>query len=82
MAERTSSSETVSREELAGHLRELAEAFEGDDTRIVVGNKSVRVSPPEEVNYSVDVIERSALLRGNHETVEIELSWKPPSSGD
>lgn len=80
MAERTSSSETVSTTELARHFREIADAFEDDQTRISIGNKSVRVSPPEEVNYSIDVIERSALLRGNHETVEIEVSWKPASS--
>ncbi len=80
MAERTSSSETVSTEKLAAQLRDLADAFEADETRVTVGNKSVKVSPPEEVNYSIDVIERSALLRGNHETIEIEVSWKPASS--
>ncbi|MCL9813423.1 amphi-Trp domain-containing protein [Natranaeroarchaeum aerophilus] len=82
MAERTSSSETVSTEEMARYLRELADAFEDAETRISVGNKSVRVSPPEEVNYSIDVIERSALLRGDHETIEIEVSWKPATSGN
>ncbi|QSG01782.1 amphi-Trp domain-containing protein [Natranaeroarchaeum sulfidigenes] len=82
MAERTSSSETVSTEEIAAYLRELADAFEDAETRISVGNKSVRVSPPEEVNYSIDVIERSALLRGDHETIEIEVSWKPATSGN
>ena len=30
----------------------------------------------EDVDFSVDVIERSSMLRGSRETIEIELSWK------
>ncbi len=80
MAERTSSTQTLTKEELADALRDLADAFESEETRITVGNKSVRVSPSSEVTYSIDVVERSALLRGRRETVEIELGWKPASA--
>lgn len=80
MADRTSSSETKDRAEVAAELRQIADALESEESRIVVGNKSVRVSPPKDINYSIDVVERSALLRGNHETVEVELSWNPTTS--
>jgi len=80
MAERTSSTQTVTRKELADALRDLADAFESEETRITVGNKSVKVSPSSELTYSIDVVERSALLRGRRETVEIELGWKPASA--
>lgn len=80
MAERTSSTQTLTTEELANALRDLADAFESEETRITVGNKSVKVSPSSELTYSIDVVERSALLRGRRETVEIELGWKPASA--
>ena len=77
MADRTSHTDTLTRDQVADQLREMAEAFESGDTSVRVGNKSVDLSPPDSINYSVDVIERSSLLRGNHESIEIELGWKP-----
>jgi len=77
MADRTSYTDTVTRDQIADQLRELADAFESSDTNVQVGNKSVQLSPPDSVNYQIDVVERSSLLRGDHETVEIELGWKP-----
>ena len=79
MAQRTTADETISRAELAEYFAHLSEAFaEGDDeVRVKVGNKTVELNPPESVDLSVDVIERSTLFRGNREEVEIELAWKP-----
>ena len=79
MADRTSYTDTMTTDQIADELRALAEAFESSETQIRVGNKSVQLSPPDSVNYSIDVIERSSLLRGNHESIEIELGWKPGS---
>ncbi|RQH00522.1 amphi-Trp domain-containing protein [Natrarchaeobius oligotrophus] len=78
MAQRTTSDDTLTREELATYFEHLAEEFAGDDdVRVDVGNKTVQLSPPEAVDLSVDVVERSTMFRGDHETVEIELNWKP-----
>lgn len=77
MANTTESKETVSRKELATYLRNLADQFESDgDTQIQVGNKSVAVHPPENVKREVTVIERSALLRGDKEALELDVKWK------
>ncbi len=79
MAERTTADETMTRSELATYLTTLASEFESDDEEIdvTVGNKTVGLNPPENVSVSVDVVERSSMLRGNSETVTIELNWKP-----
>lgn len=79
MADRTTSEETVPRPELAAYLEELAAEFErgGEEISVAVGNKTVSLHPPENVDLSVGVVERSSVLRGERETIDIELSWKP-----
>ena len=79
MAERTTSDDVMTRAELASYLSSLAQEFddEHEEIAIAVGNKTVSLSPPENVNVSVDVVERSSILRGERETIAIELSWKP-----
>ncbi|SNZ04758.1 amphi-Trp domain-containing protein [Natronoarchaeum philippinense] len=77
MADRTSYTDTMTRDQIADQLRELAETFESSDPAVQVGNKSVYLSPPDSINYQIDVVERSSLLRGDHETIQIELGWKP-----
>jgi amphi-Trp domain-containing protein len=77
MADRTSHTDTLTRDQVADELRAIAKAFESGETTVKVGNKSVNLSPPDSVNYQIDVIERSSLLRGNHENIEIELGWNP-----
>ncbi|ELY84315.1 amphi-Trp domain-containing protein [Natrinema altunense] len=79
MAQRTTADETLPREELAAYLQELATEFgsESEEVSIRVGNKNVSLSPPHNVDVSVETVERSSMIRGNRETVEIELSWKP-----
>jgi len=82
MADRTSYTDTVTREQIAEQLRDLADAFESADTTVEVGNKSVHLSPPDSINYQIDVVERSSLLRGKNESVEIELGWKPEQGSE
>ena len=79
MADRTQSKRTMERSELATYLAGLAEEFDrgGEEIDVTVGNKTVTLHPPEAVECDVEVLERSSVLRGNRETVEIELSWKP-----
>jgi len=79
MAQRTTADERYSRQELAAYFQTLAETFgsEEESIRVPVGNKTVQLSPPENVGVSVDVVERSSRLRGDHEQLELEISWKP-----
>ncbi|WP_331232454.1 amphi-Trp domain-containing protein [Natronorarus salvus] len=76
-AAQTSDTERLSREQLADRLEALAAAFREEELRVAVGNKAVGLSPPEEVNYRIDVVERSRRLRGDRETITIELDWQP-----
>ena len=79
MADRTHASETMTRSELSAYLRSLADEFESgeEEVGIDVGNKRVTLHPPEEVSCDVEVVERSSVLRGSKETVDVELTWKP-----
>ena len=79
MADRTQAEQTLMREELAAYLRGLAEEFDRDaeDISVDVGNKSVALSPSEQIDCDVEVVERSSMLRGERETIDIKLSWKP-----
>lgn len=77
MAKTTEASEQVTREEVATHLRQLADQFESEDAvSAAVGNKQVTLNPPNEVKRETEVIERSSRLRGNREELDITLSWK------
>ena len=79
MADRTQSNVTMERSELAAYLTDLAEEFDRGDEQVdvTVGNKTVTLHPPENVQCDVEVVERSSVLRGNRETIELQLSWKP-----
>ncbi|QRV16574.1 amphi-Trp domain-containing protein [Haloterrigena salifodinae] len=78
MVQRTTADEKLPRSELAAFLATLSEEFDGENEQINVdvGNKTVSLNPSEEVDFSIDVVERSSMLRGSRETIEIELSWK------
>ena len=78
MAERTDSSQKLSRSEVASLLVELAEEFDsGDETvQVSVGNKTVSLTPAETVKTTVEVVERSPMFGGGEEKVDIELRWK------
>lgn len=79
MAQRTQSDMSLQRPEVAAYLRALAEEFEreGEQISVEVGNKAVTLDPPQEVDLDVEVVERSSMLRGNRETIDLEFSWKP-----
>ena len=82
MANTTESKETVTRTEFATYLRNLADQFESDgDAEIQIGNKSVTVHPSKNVKREVTVIERSAILRGDKEALDLEVKWKKNASG-
>ncbi|GAB7018688.1 amphi-Trp domain-containing protein [Halostagnicola sp. A-GB9-2] len=79
MAQRTTADETMPRQEIGAYLTKLAEEFEqgSEDVAVSVGNKTVTLHPPEDVSVSIDVVEQSSMIRGQRETVDIQLSWKP-----
>ena len=67
----------LTRTEFADYLRELADEFDGNDSMSVpVGNKRVTLDPPERVTSEVEVIERSSILRGDHEAIELDVRWE------
>ncbi|MFC4550973.1 MULTISPECIES: amphi-Trp domain-containing protein [Halorussus] len=74
---KTSHQERLSREEAADRLQTLAQEIRSGEAAVQVGNKTVRLSPSEQVSYEIDVAEQSSFLRGSRESVEIELEWKP-----
>lgn len=77
MTEKNLNEEELTREEIAERLEELADEFREGTGNIRVGNKTIRLSPPETIAYEIGVRERSSLLRGSHETVTVKLDWKP-----
>ncbi|WP_132060589.1 amphi-Trp domain-containing protein [Halorussus amylolyticus] len=74
---KTTHGERLSREEAADRLQELAAQLRTADADVAVGNKTVRLSPGEQVSYEIDVREESSFLRGARESVELELEWEP-----
>ena len=77
MAEKTVHESELDRASVAESLRSLADEFEsGEDVHVRVGNKSVRLQPPETVSYEVTVHETNSLLRSSRETITVTLDWK------
>lgn len=79
MVERTDDSRKLGRSNVAAMFRELADEFERgrESVSVPVGNKTVALSPPDEVTTEVEVLERSGMFRGDQERVRIDLRWKP-----
>lgn len=78
MADRTSADSTMSREELATYLRELADELDGEgEANVPVGNKTVTLHPGHEVDCDVTVEERSPMIGSESEVVSVEMSWSP-----
>jgi len=78
MSEKTLHEEKISREEVAERLESIADQLRGDgDADIDVGNKTVTLSPTENIAYEIGTRESSSVLRGDRETVTIKLDWKP-----
>jgi len=81
MAGRLTEDEQIERSVVADRLNQIAgELREEGDVEIRVGNKTVELHPPEEVSYSIEVVETKRRFRGNRERIEVELSWKPSSA--
>jgi len=77
MADKTVHESELDRTSVAESLRSLANEFESnEDVHVRVGNKSVRLQPPETVTYEVSVHETSSLIRTSRETVTVTLDWK------
>lgn len=77
MVEKTVHQSELDRSSVAESLRSLADEFESsEDVHIRVGNKSIRLHPPETVNYEVSVHETSSILRSSRETITLTLDWK------
>lgn len=82
MAEKTLDEQRLSRSDVAEQLRTLADELddedgEGGEISVPVGNKRVRLSPPETIGYEIGVREGSSVLRGDRETVTVKLDWRP-----
>lgn len=76
MSDKTTASETLSKEETADRLQALASAIRGDGpANVTVGNKVVTLSPSESLEYEITVDERSPMLGQRREEITIELEW-------
>lgn len=77
MAEKTDYDQTVSRDEAADLIQELARELQGKGpAEVRVGNKSLTLSPAPELEYEIEVEERSPMLGGSHEEVTVTLEWE------
>lgn len=77
MAEKTEFKREVERAEAAAYLREVADQLDTEgDISVAVGNKSVTLHPPKRIESEVEITERSSMLRKNHESIDISLTWK------
>lgn len=79
MADSTTHETTLSRDETAEFLREIADEVGSDKEkiRVSIGNKEIELSPPERVDSTATVIERSRRLRKDTEELELHFKWNP-----
>ena len=84
MAQTTSHNATMSREAAADYLRSIADGLDGGQGSMVmrVGNKDVRLSPPETIDAEVSVTERVRRIRKDVEEVTIQFRWNPVEGAD
>ena len=77
MAETTDHSQQASRDEAADLVQELAQELRSEGgAEVRVGNKMLTLSPPPELEYGIEVKERSPMLGGPREKVTVTLEWK------
>jgi len=79
MADTTSHETQLTRAETAEFLRSIADELDADKGRIrvAIGNKRVRLSPPERIATEATVTERSRRFRKDVEELELRLQWTP-----
>ncbi|ELY38378.1 amphi-Trp domain-containing protein [Natronorubrum tibetense] len=77
MGEKTNTEEKVSREEAADLVQELAQEIRsGGVAEVRVGNKMLKLSPAPELEYGIEVQERSPMLGGPREEITVTLEWE------
>ena len=77
MAEKTTNEEEVSREQAADMIEDLArELRSGGSADVTVGNKLLTLSPSPQVEYKIEVEERSPMLGGEREQVTVRVGWE------
>lgn len=63
-------------------LRSIADELDSGSgvVTLPVGNKDVKLSPPDEIGSEVRVTERSRRLRKDVESVVVEFEWNPTAA--
>lgn len=79
MAETTTDETELSRSEAAAYLRSIADELDAGDRAvdIPVGNKEIRLSPPDRFEAETSITERSRRLRKDTEELAIRFKWNP-----
>lgn len=76
MGDKTSYDAELPRNDAATRIQDLARQLEGEGiAEVQVGNKTVTLSPASNVEYAIEVEERSPMLGGRREEISIELEW-------
>lgn len=71
----------VTREEAAEQLEQLAEALRNEGSfDVEVRNRTIHLSPPQNVGMELGVREESTMFRGSREGITVKLDWKPDRS--
>lgn len=79
MATKTATEQELSREEAAEWLEELADELREGEFAVDIDNRTITLQPPPSIGMEVSVREHSSLLRGDRESVTIEMGWKRES---
>lgn len=79
MAQTTTQKTEMTRAETAEFLRSIADELDSDrgTVRVQIGNKEVRLSPPETIDSEATVTERSRRLRKDVEELDLGFTWNP-----
>lgn len=79
MAETTTHSTEMTREEMADYLRSIADGLGSGSgsVRVPVGNKAVHLSPSDSIESEATVTERSRRLRKDTEEMVLRFKWNP-----
>ncbi|QLG60916.1 amphi-Trp domain-containing protein [Halorarum salinum] len=79
MAETTTHSTEMTREEMADYLRSIADELGSGSgsVRVPVGNKAVHLSPSDSIESEATVTERSRRLRKDTEEMVLKFKWNP-----
>ena len=76
MAETTANEKEVSREEAADQLQALARELRSQGpAEVGVGNKLLTLTPAPQLEYGIEVQERSPMLGGDREEITVTIEW-------